>query len=293
MKTPSVFLSALFSIVLSVPSQAAISMYAAWDLNEGSGSTITQYQLGAGESWNQVSNPSASLTATASEDISTVGGSWNSASPAPNSSASLTFTNSGGGNELDTNVDGSGLAGTGAKTFVAWINPTGKDSNGSGILSYSPYNGQQPQGDGKDLRFLLNSDGKLRVEITGSGFAYTGGSSLVNDGWKMVAAVFDNTNGTSIYIGGQGFVTTQSLSFDTAGTAAHGGLLDIALGGVQVGAPDRSFVGDMDMAAVYNGAASLSELNDIYTNGIVIPEPGSLMLVGMTLGALLVFQRRR
>jgi hypothetical protein len=286
MNTKRKFITAALAFGLGAASQASISLFAAWDLNEGTGTTTTQYQRGSGETWNQVSNPSASLAATASEAISTVGGSWGAASPAPNSTASLTFAG-GIENVLDTNVSGTGLAGTGAKTFVAWINPTGLDSTGSGILSYSPSGGAN---EGGDLRFLLNPSGDLRVEVNESGFAYDS-DSLVNDGWKMVAAVFDNTNGTSIYIGGQGFVATQSLSFNTTATASNDGITDIVLGGTQV--DTRSFIGGIDMAAVYTGAATEAELDAIYANGIAIPEPGTLALVGVALGALLLFRRRR
>jgi hypothetical protein len=263
---------------------SAAAIYAAWDLNEGSGTTTTQYQRGS-LTWNQVDNPNENLAATASENFTGIAA-WAAASPAPKSTASLTFNATGGVNQLDTNVSGTGLAGTGAKTFLAWINPTGLDSTGSGILSYSPSGGAN---NGQDLRFLLNPNGDLRVEVNGSGFAYDS-DSLVNDGWKMVAAVFDNTNGTSIYIGGQGFVATQSLSFNTTATASNDGITDIVLGGTQVGT--RSFIGGIDMAAVYTGALTEAELNNIYANGIAIPEPSTIVLLGIALGSMIVMRRR-
>jgi hypothetical protein len=267
-------------------------MYAAWDLNEGTGTTTTQYQLGAGETWNQVTNPSASLAATASEAISTVGGSWGAASPAPNSTASLTFA-SGGNNDLDTNVSGTGLAGTGAKTFVAWINPTGLDTTGGGILSYSPQGGQT---NGADLRLLLDTNGDLRAEVSGGFFLYDS-TSLVGQGWTMVAAIFNgNTNTSSFYIGGTGIVTPTSVgarAINTSGTKGSGdSFLDIVLGGAQV--DGRNFIGGIDMAAIYTGAATAAELDAIYANGIaVVPEPSTYALIGGLLALGLVVIRRR
>lgn len=293
-------ITAILSLGLGTLSHATITMYAAWDLNEGSGTTTTQYQLGGGETWNQVTNPAAGLTATASENISSVGGSWGTAGPAPNSTSSLTFTASGGGADLETNVSGTGLSGSGAKTFVAWINPTGLDTSGSGIFSYSPTNGE---GAGEDLRFVLDSNGDLRAEVSSGFFLYdiTGsegnGAGLVGDGWTFVAVIFDTDTDTSrFYIGGQGMVTPTSRSANqsitTAASTSNNGVSTITLGGAQESLPRRSFVGGIDMAAIYTGAASEAELDAIYANGIAVPEPGTLTLVGLTIVTLLMIRKR-
>lgn len=277
---------------------AQINLYAAWDLNEGAGTATTQYQLPVGYQWNQVANPTVNLAATVSANISTVGGSWGSAGTIPAgwtddpSTASLTF---GGGNlnTLDTNVSGTGLVGTGAKTFVAWINPTGLDTNGSTILSYTPKNGEV---NGADLRFMLDVNGDLRAEVTGGFFVYDS-ASFVNQGWTMVAAIFDgNSNTSSFYIGGTGIVTPTSVGardINTADSLQSGrGELDIILGGSQVDV--RSFIGGIDMAAIYTGAATEAQLDAIYANGIaVVPEPATYALIGGFLAFLLVLLRRR
>lgn len=268
---------------------SAATILAAWDLNEGSGNTTTQYQRGS-LSWNQVTNDEANLAATASEDF-TGFATWGAASPAANSTASLTFTADSGVNQMNTNVSGAGLAGTGAKTFFAWINPTGVDAGGSGILSYSPSLGGT---NGGDLRLQLNTSGQLRAEVSGGFFDY----NLVdfrNQGWTMVAAIFNgNTNTSSFYIGGTGIVTPTGVgarAINTLGSTNNNGIIDIVLGGSQVG--DRSFIGGIDMAAVYTGALTEAELDNIFTGGIAIPEPGTLALVGIALGSLLLFRRRR
>jgi hypothetical protein len=265
-------------------------MIASWDLNEGTGTTTTQYQRGS-ETWNQVTNPEANLAATASADFTGIAA-WGAASSAPNSTASLTFNATGGENQLDTNVSGVGLAGTGAKTFVAWINPTGVDSTGAGILSYSPTKGAT---NGADLRLLLNTNGQLRAEVNGGFFDYNT-VNFVNGGWKMVAAIFDgNTNTSSFYIGGTGIVTPTGVgarAIDTANSVTNGGILDIVLGGAQV--DTRSFIGGIDMAAVYSGALSEAQLNSLYTDGITaVPEPATFAMLAGLLALGLVMWRRR
>jgi hypothetical protein len=288
-------ISLLMSIGLTAGSLSfgALTLVSAWDFNEGTGTTTNQATLTGPETWNQVTNPTQVLAGTASNAFTGIAA-WGAASPAQGSTASLTFNDTGGGNQLDMNVSGAALAGTGAKTFVAWINPTGLDANGAGIISYSPTNGTLA---GSDLRFMLDVNGDLRAEVNSGAFAYTTSPSLVGGGWKMVAAIFDgNTNTSSFYIGGVGFLTPDSVvarAINTSATAASSGITDIVIGGQQFGVTNRSFVGGIDSVAVYSGAATLSELDNIYTNGIAIPEPGTLALVGVALGSLLLFRRRK
>jgi hypothetical protein len=287
MKMKTKLIAGLMAFGVATGANAALTLYAAWDLNEGSGATTTQYQLGAGESWNQVTNPSASLAATASDGLSTAAASWGSASPAPGSTASLTFTGAAGDYDLGTNVSGAGLAGTGAKTFVAWVNPLAIEGS---ILSYSPTGGAT---NGADLRMLINAQGRLRAEVSGGYFEHDAGPDLVGAGWTMVAAVFDgNTNTSSLYIGGIGLIDPDdvvSRAIDTSATTSTGGSINFSIGGDQA---TRDFDGGIDMVAVYTGAATEAELDAIYANGIAIPEPGTLALVGVALGALMVFRRR-
>jgi len=272
-------------------SNAALTLFSAWDLNEGSGTVTTQYQRGS-LTWNQVTNPTANLSATASNNIGLGGGSWGAASPAPNSTASLTFDGTGSTNEVNTNVSGLALGGTGAKTFVAWINPTA--GNGT-VLSFSPGAGST---NGGDLRLLVDGNGDLRGEVSGGFFVYDG-TSLLNDGWKMVAAIFDgNTNTSSFYIGGMGLLTPNDVvarAIDTRSTVDAGksnAVGEFVIGG-DMSDPSRAFSGGIDMVAVYEGAATLSELNSIYSSGVAIPEPSTIALLMGGVAALVFFRRRR
>ncbi len=283
--------------LLGLAANAAITMYAAWDLNEGSGSTTTQYQLGTGETWNQVTNPAANLAATASDAFSTATGlAWGTASTAPNSTASLSFANTNGQNTLETNVSGAGLAGTGAKTFVAWINLSSTANDDSSILAYSPGGGAT---NGADLRFLINGSGQLRGEVSG-GFFLNNTVDLRGDGWTMVAAIFDgNTTTSKFYIGGVGLLNPTSSSaraIDTAGTVVGtppAANINVIIGNYQVASGSGAFDGGIDMAAIYTGAATLAELDAIYANGIAVPEPSTYALIGGVLALVCVMARRR
>jgi len=273
MKNTTLTITLAASCLIGLSASAQITLVAAWEINEGSGTTITE-----------------ATSSTASDNLSSFT-TWGTASTAPGSTASLTFDGSNGENVPQSNVSGTSLAGTGAKTFVAWINPTAGDSS---ILSYSPSHGT---GNGQDLRFLVDPSGFLRAEVSG-GFLLSNAKDFRNDGWNMVAVIFDgNTDTSSFYVGGTGLVTPSSSGsreIDTGDSFVANDpteTLEFVIGGDPA---TRSFTGGLDMVAVYEGAASLSELNDIYTNGVVVPEPGTYaLLFGMAGLGLVMWRRRR
>ncbi len=264
--------------VIGLSGAADAGLIAEWNLNEGSGTTTA---LTGGSL--KTTDPG-----TASDDFSTATGvTWGAAGTSPGSTASLTFTGDNAVNTLNTNVSGSGLSGTGAKTFVGWINPT--NHTGS-VVSYSPRGGED---NGEDLRMLLDTDGKLRAEVNG-GFFKAGAtvSSLVDGGWVMVAAIFDtNTNSSSLYISGLGILTDYSRSatnraIDTASTlkgTAPNANINFIIGSDPA---SRGFTGGIDKVQVYNEALTESQLD-----ALLIPEPASLALMG--LGGLLMLGRTR
>lgn len=259
---------------LSMAPAARASLVAQWNLNEGSGTTTTE-----------------SLSGTASADFSnlTPAPTWGAASPYAGSTASLVFGGTTQANQLDTNVSGASLAGSGSKTFVAWIKATGLSSFGAGILSYSPTRGSVPGG---DLRMRLDTNGNLRAEVGGGDLVDSKGTDLVGAGWRMVAVVFNsNTSTSKLYVQGEGLVTQASIvdhAIDTAGTTSNGGTLDYVIGGVQV--TGFGFKGNIDRVQVYNNALSASQLDALAT-AAPTPEPASLAL--LAIGGLLLVCRRR
>ncbi|MCC5848837.1 MAG: LamG domain-containing protein [Verrucomicrobia bacterium] len=289
MKTTITTLSAL--LLGMATSASAATIYAAWDLNEGSGNTTTQFQRGS-LTWNQVTNTEENLDATDSANFSTASGlTWGGASTAPGSTASLLFNGDNDTNTLNTNVSGSGLDGTGAKTFVAWINPTA--GNGS-IISYSPKGGAT---NGADLRLLIDGDGYLRAEVSG-GFLLNDSKDFRDEGWNMVAVIFDgNTNTSSFYVGGTGILSPTSfgarpIDTNAADTVGDNSNPNIIIGGDQL-EDGRGFTGGNDMVGIYNGALTETELDAIFTGGVAIPEPSTIVLLGIALGSLAFLRPRR
>ncbi len=268
-------------------SHGAISMESAWFFNEGSGNMFSQATLSGGQTWNQVDNPNEVLAGTSSVDVSSRS-SWSASTAAPGSTGSLTLNGSATAPaQMDTNVAGADLTGPGAKTFVAWINPTAASGT---ILNYSPGGGSSTGG---DLRLMIDASGYLRGEVSNGAFVYNG-TSLVGDGWNMVAAIYKSGN-YQFYLGGSGILTPSSTTGTNVNTLAYvsGGSAypNFVIGTNQNGV--NSFTGGIDMVAAYTGAATVSELNDIYANGIAIPEANTLILMGVAFASLWAFKSRR
>lgn len=209
------------------------------------------------------------LTQTQSANLP-AGTSWGTTSPAaPASTQYLQFNGSHPINSLNTNVSGAALGGSGAKTFVAWVKA---DAAGGTILSYSPVSGSQA---GKSLRLLVASDGKLRAELN-SAFLKSKELSLVGQGWRMVAVVFDtNRDSSRLYISGTGLRSGPSLDFGgaggnlaiaTSGTAEPGFSQNITIGNSETNTP---FTGGIDMVSVYTSALNEQQLDYLFSQGSI------------------------
>lgn len=257
-------LLAAFTVAAAVTSQADLKAY--WDLEEGSGTTTTE-----------------SVSSTVSGALPT-GASW-ATGGAPTGSGALAFANGG---RLETGLDAAtlGIAGSGTKTILAWINTT--TTTEDAFLGYSPTNGG---GAGEDLRFLVKNGG-LRMEVSAGGFEI--GSGLNNGAWHMVAFVMnanDGINDVDVYIdgtyttrsGGGTLINTQG-TMDSIPTNGDGFVLG------SDGNAGRHYAGLIDDVAIFNTALTESELDTIMASGI--PEPATLGLVAMFGGGVLFIRRR-
>lgn len=255
-------------IGISATANAAV-LVANWNLDEGSGTVINE-----------------SVSDTDSTAGFPTGVSWSGDSGPSVVSNSLLFSGTNAINTLDTGVSGSILDGTDVKTFVAWINHVSGETT---ILSYSPKGGLVS---GADLRLRINADGQLRGEVSG-GFLVYDGKDFRNDGWNMVAIIFDgNTNASSFYIAGTGLVapsssSNQTINTNSSGTPGADSFPNFVIGGDQAG---RSYNGNIAQVQVYTGTMTEAELDAIY-NLSIIPEPATAGLLG--LAALAMLRRKR
>ena len=257
--------SLLITFGFAVSSQATLTGY--WDFEEGSGSTV---------------NESVSNT-----DSAAFGGgiTFSTNTPGANSNFSLSFD---GNTEVNTNVSGGdlNLPGTGAKTISLWFNSSVSEPIRMGLFGYTPTGG-----DGEDLRFVYEHnpvggrDHQLRLEVSGGAATFSTGG-LLDGNWHMVAAVIPagaEARDIQFYINGT-LHDEDGGSTRLVNTASGD---DVFLGSTGGG---FYFNGLMDDVRVYDSALTLSELDAIYT---AIPEPGTLALLGIALGTLLAFRRRK
>ncbi len=253
---------------------AGATLTAQWGLSEGSGTTTTE-----------------SVHNTASADFGT-GIDWTATTPVASTSMtsfSLQFTNTSG-SFVNTQVNGStmNLVGTGAKTFVAWINTTSTQNDG--ILTYSPGNGSVAGG---DLRLALNATtGVLRFEVSSGA---TVGTIAVNTGdWYLVAAVVP-ANATiadvSFYVGAadlgpSSFASGTPTNSQAINTLASGaGPNNLYLGNYGNNT-NMAYEGLINRAWVFDEALTQGQLD-----ALRVPEPSAALLGG--LGILSLLRRRK
>jgi hypothetical protein len=205
----------------------------------------------------------------------------------------------GGGMDLNGNaalVSPTGYVnglptGTSSYTIASWINPDTAGGNGAGGIVGWGYYGYQ----NLVVALRMNGDTQLHNYWWANDLTANAGSDLTagagNAGWHFVAATFDVTTGTNaIYIDG-----AEVASRHGAGLYSYN--VDFAVGKT-VG--NEFFDGQMDNTAIFNQALSLNQLNRIAANdfrefGVAanVPEPESVMLMGLGLAGLLAARRQR
>ncbi|MEM9345948.1 MAG: LamG domain-containing protein [Planctomycetota bacterium] len=194
---------------------------------------------------------------------------------------------SGSGNSDEVVVGDIDLTGTGY-TLMAWVLSDG-NSLGNDYIA------------GKENAYHLGIRssgtvwGSVRTDAGGNTFTPTGdnGSTIATTGntWSHIVVVYD---GTSLLRYVDGTLTGNAV-------ANSGNMLpndtDFKIGN-DSGSANRLFVGNIDDVALFDEALSAADILAIYNGGLagqnvaqVIPEPGSLALLG--LGGLCLMRRRR
>lgn len=112
-----------------------------------------------------------------------------------------------GGNDKVVITGFHGIAGTGARTVSAWVKTTAATAGDKPIACWGATT------TGNKWIFLMNSAGRLRVEVEGG---YVVGTRLLNDGqWHHVACTFSNDgtpNATDIKLYVDGALETLTVS---------------------------------------------------------------------------------
>jgi hypothetical protein len=163
-------------------------------------------------------------------------------------------------------------------SIAFWMNA---ESNDEGIItkgrSRSSFDSRDWDvfGDGSNLCFAVGDGSNAIIDLR-EPFP-----SL--DAWHHVVATWDGTtnpDGAKLYVDG------ALLGTDTASSTANSNVHDLFLGG----SGSYRFGGLLDEVAIFDYALSATEVRGLYS--AVVPEPGSLALLLMGVGALLLRRKR-
>jgi len=180
---------------------------------------------------------------------------------------------------VDSNLTPAEFGGGGSYSVELWFNAAARSQADLVALT---------AGGGHAVLLELESNGQVRflhrVPAGASGGTDLYSTQLYDtDVWHHLVAVKDGAN-MKLYIDG---LLDPTVATDATDVNAN---LDVILGRISRSSNARSFSGLMDEVALYNRALTRAEILYHY-EGLIIPEPTSLALLG--LGALGLLRRRK
>jgi hypothetical protein len=265
--------------LLALASSAHAGLILNWQLNEGTGTAVSD---SSGSNFNASLVGSPALPTWEAVGYNGIGSAIRFTSAASDQSI------------LATTFTGTGITGTSARTFAAWINvdTVQTDTAGQFIAEYgASVNGQR-------FTVALNATagstiGALRFEVGGGAVVAT--TDLRGRGWTHIAVVLDggtasdNVNEARLYVNGvQEAFTGTSGSFTINTTVSATAFFKVGEGNSNTG---RHFLGAVDDIRLYDNALTAGDVLSLSA----IPEPSTYAaLAGLaTLGFVAVRRNRR
>lgn len=176
-------------------------------------------------------------------------------------------------------------------TIASWINPdTAGVGNAGGIVGWGSYGSNN-----QVVAFRMNNDNQLHNYWWANDLTATAPVNLTTgaggSGWHFVAATYDaSTHLNAIYIDGAMISSRYGYGLNATGT-------NFAVGKT---VNSEFFDGQLDNTAIFDLALSASQLGKIAANdysefGVSanVPEPETLMLMGLGMMGLIASRRRR
>jgi len=178
-----------------------------------------------------------------------------------------------------------GITGTQARTVALWINSPAMGQSSHATLVSWGREGTSTGDNGE--RFDLRLDnGQLRLEVQGGAIV---GTTNLNDGeWHHVAVTWASggAEDATLYVNG----VSEAITFTNSQTIDTGSEGDFRLGSSVRDSHSgaiRRFEGLMDDVRLYDSALTSSEIVAL------VPEPGSVVLLGIGAALVLMLRRRR